>query len=221
MPEIVLVNSDPNVAARHASFLERAGYRVTLATTFKDARELLAAGRGDILVSDIRLAEFNGLHLAAYARMFRRIPVVVTHGKPDAFFRREAMKLGAAFVAYAGESDQDDSARLVDVVRQLCPATSGEASVQRQWPRTPVPPVPVTAAGHPAHIVDVSYNGVRLSFDQEVALPHRFDIESDDPMLNVTVLTVWQADGGHAACGASVTEQSRDNWCSFVDSIQA
>src|SRR6478735_610956 len=99
-PDVLLVAPDPHVAADTLAQLTDAGLRVTVVATFAAAREQLHS-RPDLLISEVRLGEYNGLHLALRARS-AGIPAIVL-GQDDAVMAREAERLGAAYVAPAGE----------------------------------------------------------------------------------------------------------------------
>jgi DNA-binding response OmpR family regulator len=95
-PDVLLVAPDPLVAAHTLSQLTDAGLRVTVVETFAAAREQLQS-RPDLLISEVRLGEYNGLHLALRARS-SGIPAIVL-GQEDTVTAREAEKLGAVYIA--------------------------------------------------------------------------------------------------------------------------
>ena len=75
------------------------GYRTTGAATFRTAKQWLDAAHYDLLLSDVRLHAFNGLHLVAHSRAFSRRPAaIVLAGAPDAVIEDEARRLGARYV---------------------------------------------------------------------------------------------------------------------------
>ena len=65
---VLAVANDPAERAALTQALRAAGYSVVSAVTFTGALELLSTTPPDVLISDVRLREFNGLHLALYAR---------------------------------------------------------------------------------------------------------------------------------------------------------
>lgn len=217
MPELLLVHADAAATSVLAPALARAGYRVSAASNYPVARRALEMSPIDVVVADVRLAEYNGIHLAAYAHSHGRIPTVVTHYTPDVSLTRDAMQFGAMFVV--------DPVRhielLVETVRQICPPDGTKYQMYREWPRVRVTrPVKVRAAARTAHIVDVSYNGVKLAFDAATDLPTAFDVEVPEADLHVVVQRVWSGGDGPFACGASIVEDSRRDWCAFVDAIR-
>ena len=99
-PDVLLVAPDPHVAADTLAQLTEAGLRVTVVGTFAAAREQLHA-RPDLLISEVRLGEYNGLHLALRARS-SGIPAIVL-GQEDPVMAREAERLGATY--FTGDAD--------------------------------------------------------------------------------------------------------------------
>lgn len=95
-PDVLLVTPNPAVAAETLAQLTDRGLRVTVVATFAAAREQLQS-RPDVLISEVRLGEYNGLHLALRARS-SGIPAIIL-GEDDETMAREAGKLGAAYVA--------------------------------------------------------------------------------------------------------------------------
>ena len=62
-PTILVVDSEPQTLSRTQRVLRAAGYRVATSDTFEEASRLLTLLLPDLLVADIRLGAFNGLHL--------------------------------------------------------------------------------------------------------------------------------------------------------------
>src|SRR3954466_3071966 len=82
-------------AAEHA--LVGAGYRAAAVTTFDQAVRQVALDRPDVLISAIRLAAFNGLHLLIRIRAEHAdLPVIVTGHITD--FTTDAARFGARFL---------------------------------------------------------------------------------------------------------------------------
>ena len=76
-----------------------AGCAVVSASSFHAARKALDCVEPDLLIADVRLDDFNGLHLAILSRMERpRTPIIITHACPDSILENEAKRCEAAFV---------------------------------------------------------------------------------------------------------------------------
>lgn len=102
-PQALVVDDALTARALHRAALEAAGWAVYLASSTRQARERLAEGRVDVLVTDLRLGEGgdDGLTLLAQARSRSpQLPVVVVSAQDDDDTRRRVLAAGAdAFVA--------------------------------------------------------------------------------------------------------------------------
>lgn len=93
---VLVVDDDPSTVKGVAVLLAQAGYRVLTATTFEAAKFALQTGYPDLLLTDIRLGEYNGLQLIALAR--DPMPAVVMTGHDDAALEHDARRLGAEYL---------------------------------------------------------------------------------------------------------------------------
>ena len=104
---ILLVHADPVVLRRIDVHLSDQGYRVAAVSSFQVAKEALQSAWPDLLMADIRLGAFNGLHLAARSRLDRPdLPVIITHASYDPVLETEAKRLGATFVVNPLENSE-------------------------------------------------------------------------------------------------------------------
>jgi DNA-binding response OmpR family regulator len=95
---ILVVERDPELLAGWVKLLEDAGYRVIAATSFEEARNALKT-TPSLLITDIRLGPYNGLHLIIRARASTaNLPALVTTGYPDVGMRTEVERMGAVYV---------------------------------------------------------------------------------------------------------------------------
>ena len=74
-----------------------------------------------MVITQLRLQEYNGLHLALRARQ-AGIPAVVV-GEPDAVLERDAEQLGATFVKCA----ELECGRMLEILQNLVPISYTEA----------------------------------------------------------------------------------------------
>jgi len=118
--EKVVVVADDSISVRKfvGRMLEKAGYRVKLASDGLEAAEIIAQVGCHLLVTDIEMPRMNGYELMTHLRQdasTRRIPVLVVTSRAGAKHRDRAMKEGAAsFLTKPVQEDQ-----LVAVVEQL------------------------------------------------------------------------------------------------------
>lgn len=97
---VLLVNAEPFALRGLETCLLAQGYGVIPASTFQMAKELLNRLSPDLLVADVRLGAFNGLHLAVRSHFhYPDRPVIISHTAYDPVLEVEARRLGATFIA--------------------------------------------------------------------------------------------------------------------------
>ena len=99
MTSAFVVDDDKLVSALVATWLSRAGYDVKTCSTFAEAKRRILADSPPVLVVDVRLEGFNGIHLAILARQLNPdTRIVVLSGYDDPVLRRDAVALGATYL---------------------------------------------------------------------------------------------------------------------------
>jgi DNA-binding response OmpR family regulator len=215
---IVLVSADPRLLRMADAMLSDAGHLVAAVSSFHEAQNLLDSVTPDLLVSDLRLDPCSSLHLAIRSRLERPgLPVIVTHGWPDPVAEAEARHHGAEFVpAPLGHAEFLPLVQaLIDRHRRAQPAV-------RRWSRKRAPgTVRVSAGDAPSRIIDVSYGGVRLAFDDERDVPPLFEITLPPSGTTIKAHCAWTARSArdHVWCGAEIDEAARPDWRHFIDSF--
>ena len=113
VPEILLVSADRTLLMHVNRLLNSTGCCVTSIDSFKDAKAWVLGCRPDLLIADVRLGDFNGLHLA-WLRYFAdpARPSIIVHTHHDRSLERESRKLGAPFVVIPAQDSR--LLRLVD-----------------------------------------------------------------------------------------------------------
>jgi len=72
---------------------------VLAVSSFQYAKHSLNVDPPDLLVADVRLEAFNGLHLAARSRIDNPgLPVIITNISPDTVLESQARDLGAIYI---------------------------------------------------------------------------------------------------------------------------
>jgi DNA-binding response OmpR family regulator len=214
---ILVLDDDEHALAGIVEMLRDADYHVTAAATYDAAKRLLALGSYDLLVTDVRLRGFNGLHLVMQSRTdYPDMAVMIITGYDEPLMELEANRYNAVFVKKPikpGEFLQAVSRSLTGVRRQ------------RRWPRKRVlGGFRVTAAGNPAAVVDVSYGGLRLEIAGGKPLPSTFDVEVAGIGLQLQVQPVWSypSQAGATVCGAALASDSTpaaETWRAIVDRL--
>lgn len=96
---VVVVDGNARDRTSTVTLLEAAGYRVRSARSFDEAKTLLAAECPDLLITDLRLGQYNGLHLVLRTRnTFPEMAALVTSRVPDPVLEAEALRQRAHFI---------------------------------------------------------------------------------------------------------------------------
>jgi DNA-binding NtrC family response regulator len=103
---ILIVHHDPKVVARLASQLRVAG-DVSTATSFDHAKAILTTSPPSVLVTGVRLGEYNGLHLIIRSRIDHpATAAILISDRRDPVLEAEATLHGTAYVSNPGEEDR-------------------------------------------------------------------------------------------------------------------
>jgi DNA-binding response OmpR family regulator len=215
---IILVNADPRALRHLEALLSEAGYLVAAMESFLEAKDLLESVTPDLLIADIRLQRFNGLQLAIRSHFDHPdVPVIVTHAREDAVVEAEARRYGVSFIAAPLENPN-----FLRCVESLVATRRLAQRPIRRWLRKSVPGfVEVNAAAARAHVIDMSYGGMRLAFDGPREIPTTFDITLPlGPTVQANrVWTRTYADD-QFCCGAEVVKTAENDWRRFVDTLR-
>ena len=97
---VLVVAPTSPLAANLVEWLTEAGYEVILVTSFLAGKARLELAPS-VLISEVRLGDYNGLHLALRAKA-GDIPSIVV-GNPDPVLEREAERLGVGYLTQRAE----------------------------------------------------------------------------------------------------------------------
>lgn len=98
-PKMLILEDDELLDDLYEKTFRDAGYEVVACTRFEDARACLRRQVPDVLLTDVRVGDFNGLQLAHLFRMQAPTArIVVVSGYDDPVIRRDAEALGATFL---------------------------------------------------------------------------------------------------------------------------
>ena len=215
---ILVLDDDEHALSGIVEMLRDADHHVTAAATYDAAKRLLAVSQFDLLVSDVRLRSFNGLHLVKQSRSDHpEMAVIIITGYDDPMVDLEAHRYHAELV----RKPIKPSEFLKTVGKTLAAVHR-----QRRWPRKRViGGFRVTIDGRPAAVVDVSYGGLRIELPDERELPPAFDVEVTGIGLHLEVQPVWTLSGGPGTvCGAALAAEhspSARTWRAIVDRLNA
>ena len=201
---VLLVDSDAIDRANTASTLYEAGYTVVEADAFDHARLLLSSLQPHLLITDIRLGAFNGLHLVwVRSQNQPAAPAIVTYDHPDAVLESEARTLGCPFLIKPLRAHS-----LLRVVGALVGTDRRVQVDQRHSPRTRVlDALELTVGRGHGTVVDISYGGCRLQVERgegwSLADPLWVRVPPSDVMI--PVVPVWKASSAAGdICGLAI-----------------
>ena len=94
---ILILEDDPGSARVFAAALRAAGQETVVTSGFEEARKQLRQSPPDGLLTDVRLAEYNGLQLAILFRSLApTAPILVVSGHDDPVIRKEVANISGA-----------------------------------------------------------------------------------------------------------------------------
>jgi DNA-binding NtrC family response regulator len=142
--QILAVDGGDRMLAAQCARLREAGHSVTQRSTFETARQILL-GDGchiDLLITNLRLKAYNGLHLVSYTRAFCSNTVaIVVDGAADPINELEAHRFGAEYLASPVQSDQLQA--LVDAAETKHPLSDSQPPVLQLEHRRSIEPSPL------------------------------------------------------------------------------
>jgi DNA-binding response OmpR family regulator len=216
---VIVVSADEQVLRCTEALLSRHGFLVAIASSFVEGHELLRSVTPDLLITDLRLDDYNGLQLATQCRHDHPdVAVIIMSSTDDWWAEGEAKRHGAAFIANPLENPG-----FLPCVQATLAGPAPARKPMRRWFRNPAVGVtPVHAANGRAQVVDISYGGVRLVFSGPRVVPATFDIRLPRGVVTVQARCVWTRSAADARfyCGAELAEASADRWRTFVDALQ-
>jgi len=118
---VVIVAQNPALATALLSWLGSAGYELAIVTTFAAAKALLET-KPALIISELKLGEYNGLHLALKARA-AGIPAIIV-GPHDAVLQKDADELGATYLTSVLRRSQ-----VLDLVQERLGGSTGPTEV--------------------------------------------------------------------------------------------
>lgn len=210
-PRVLLVGPS-GVAHALASPLMSAGYEPTVAADFAGAKAYLDK-RPDLLITELKLGAYNGLHLAIRASSSRTPTIVI--GEDDPVLKTDAERQQATYLTLPIDPDN-----VVAMVGELLQASRQT----RRSTRKQVPPVNALVNEVPAHLRDVSYEGMRIESWERDTPPPYFDVRLPQFNFSCRAQRVWTSPAGddrsRVWCGAALSTSDGETasaWRALVD----
>jgi len=97
--KVLIVDDDPEQEQLAEILRTAGGYQVTLVSTFWEANQVFERLSPDILITEVRLAAFNGLHLITrWKSVYPKLVAIVHTAFPDSLLEKETRNMGADFM---------------------------------------------------------------------------------------------------------------------------
>jgi len=213
--QVLLVGRSGGVASALVPALAAAGYETLVASDFGEAKALLAK-RPNLLITEIKLGAYNGLHLAIRAQAIGTPTLVI--GDPDPVLEADAKRQRALYV-----TPPLDPQRVLGLVSELLDA----AGQTRRSPRKRVPVLEALANDVHARLLDVSYEGMRIEAIDALGatLPPYFEVRLPRFNFACRVQRIWTSpstdDHAHLLCGAALSagDETARAWRVLVDTM--
>jgi DNA-binding response OmpR family regulator len=216
MIQVLIVGTSAERSAAMVNLLMGSGHDVIAALGFKKAVRALADHSPDLLISEIRLGAFNGLHLVIRCRITHpAMRTIVLDRAYDWVLEFDAQRHGAVYLV-----EPVDEVELLAQVSRM----RAEITPQRRWPRKQLAGGSLVAhvAHGPARVVDLSYGGLRLELLEKADVASGFDVALPGG-ITVRANPVWTRPAPSGwFCGAELSEanpQALTDWRKLVDSV--
>jgi DNA-binding NarL/FixJ family response regulator len=226
-PVAIVVDADLTELRRTEQALEKVGFVVMGAGSFAQAKSLLVSITPEIVIADVKLEAFNGLHLAALCAVWRpATPFVATHNTHDPVLEADASRLNASYVVKT--HGREDLVRTA--VELLRSHRYGHEAIRQTHRKLAPTSTVVRIDASAAEVIDLSYGGVRLKLQsvsgpQAERVPESFDIVFPDEAFSLRAERIWAAHDSQTGgwlCGVDVSQSDSlqlQRWREYVDSV--
>jgi two-component system alkaline phosphatase synthesis response regulator PhoP len=116
---ILVVDDEPRIAEIARDYLERAGYRVTMAGSGADALAAARARRPDLIVLDLGLPHMDGLDVTRTLRKQSNVPIIMLTARVEERDKVIGLELGADDYVTKPFSPKELVARVRAVFRRV------------------------------------------------------------------------------------------------------
>jgi two-component system alkaline phosphatase synthesis response regulator PhoP len=116
---ILVVDDEPQIAGIARDYLERAGYRVTIAGDGADAVAKARAQRPDLIVLDLALPRMDGLDVTRAIRRDSNVPIIMLTARVDEADKLVGLEIGADDYMTKPFSPRELVARVRAVFRRI------------------------------------------------------------------------------------------------------
>ena len=220
MIRVLVAGVTTDLVADIADVLTSAGHEVARVAGFANAVEAVAIQQPALMIVEVRLGDFNGLHVLIRARAsLPALRVILIDREFDPVLQLEAHRHGAIYLVEPINRDE----LLAHVSR-----VQDEIASPRRFARKRLAGVDLFAqvARENVRVLDLSYGGLRLEVADPCDVAAEIDVSVPGSGLTVRARPVWTspAPSGRFWCGAELAEsnpQAVSDWRKLVDSVSA
>jgi two-component system, OmpR family, alkaline phosphatase synthesis response regulator PhoP len=130
MKQILVVDDEPRIAEICRDYLERAGFKVTIAGNGADALALARTKQPDLIVLDLGLPKMDGLDVTRALRKRSNVPIIMLTARVEESDKLIGLELGADDYLTKPFSPKELVARVRAVFRRV-DAGTGQSEVIR------------------------------------------------------------------------------------------
>jgi two-component system, OmpR family, alkaline phosphatase synthesis response regulator PhoP len=130
MKQILVVDDEPRIAEICRDYLERAGFKVTIAGNGADALTLARTKQPDLIVLDLGLPKMDGLDVTRALRKRSNVPIIMVTARVEESDKLIGLELGADDYLTKPFSPKELVARVRAVFRRV-DAGAGQSDVIR------------------------------------------------------------------------------------------
>ena len=129
MSKVMVVEDDPDAAEVLATALRKVGYHVLSVTNGRDALALLILDGVDLVITDLRMPQMDGVTLVTLMRSYLRfqsMPVIVLSAYAEGVNNDRLKQLWVSEVFQKGSTDLADVVRAVERHLKRQPPTQSQ-----------------------------------------------------------------------------------------------
>jgi DNA-binding response OmpR family regulator len=127
---ILVVEDESRIANIARDYLERAGFRVSIASNGTDALAFFRSRRPDLVVLDLGLPRIDGLEVTRSIRKHSNVPIIMLTARVEETDRITGLELGADDYITKPFSPRELVARVRAVFRRIDPAPEPTAIIR-------------------------------------------------------------------------------------------
>jgi two-component system alkaline phosphatase synthesis response regulator PhoP len=147
MKTILVVDDEPKIVKLVRDYLERAGFKVLIASDGKSALTSVRTDKPDLLILDLGLPQLDGLDVTREIRKFSNVPVIMLTARAEETDKLVGLELGADDYVTKPFSPKELVARVRVVLRRMENASAAPEIMQAAGLSLDLPRMRVNAEG--------------------------------------------------------------------------